>query len=174
MRADANNGRRSIWKDRGSRFPVRLDRLLPDLTHLVSFAESALPITQIGPGNGAQAELRLFLNTLFDVAIALADPTKLLGHDEFAKVDPKDEVAPVDRVPPAFFRFVQEVLHLANIYGGPGISKTALPDETKAAAIEKLRSYTKKKKKTLSKQLDRIRTDIRAVQDSGSPQTTTT
>lgn len=140
--------------------PYGLDRLLPDLARLAAFAEDALVAAKTGPGTGAQAALRLFLNTLDDVAITLAIPRKLLGHDEYQKVDPT-EVPPDERARPAFFKFVREILLLAHRYGAPAISNTDLPQNSKDAALETLSAYTKKSDKALSKQLERIREDFR-------------
>jgi len=140
--------------------PYGLDRFLPDLACFVSFAESALPVTQSGPGTVAQAELRLFLKVLFDVAVELAVPTKLLGHDTFVKANPREGSEPADRTPPPFFQFVREVLHLANTYGRSGISRTPLAQDEKDAALGTLDEYTKKDDKALSKQLDRMITAL--------------
>jgi len=137
--------------------PYGFHRIVADLTKMLAFAESALQTAKTGPGTGAQAELRIFLNTLANVANDLGVRTTLPGHDVFAKVDPSDEVASRERARPTFFRFVREVLRLGNIYGAPGISRTSLVQEEKDSALALLKSYAVKTDKALSKQLERIK-----------------
>lgn len=138
--------------------PYGLNRLITDLSQLVAFGKRALADTQTGAGTGAQAELRLFLFTVAEIAHDLGAPLSLPGHDN--GYDPKDEAPPRERTPTRFFSFMRTLLQLTDTYARSGIDRCALPREEKAAALKTLAEYAGKSELALEKQLARIRKKI--------------